>query len=483
MTRASGWTNDDMVSDEKRLGVFARSGGYVLCLLGFVLTLVAFSPGLMSADSVDQWRQGREWSFYDVHPPLMSALWGLFDRVWPGPLLMLVFHNLLFWGGAALFWRLTRGRARVAALAFAAFGFMPQVWAILPAIWKDVGLGASLLLASGLLYAAARKNSRAALLASCPLMFYGYGVRLNAATAVLPLALWSGVVACRVLPALAARARARRVLWPAACGLVYFVALTLAVSLTSRALVAGHTIYPYQQVLLHDLAAISKATGEEPFPAYVSGGENFTLERVWREYSPASVNSLIYSDKPPLKITAEADKVAELRGRWREAVSAHTSHYLRHRWAIFATLTGFDTEYVSFSFFPATGMNNPRPIKSPYNVLTRALTSYFFYFSRSVFFRGFFWVMVAAALVYLSLRLRLEGELEPAFVLAVSGLLYALGYFFYTPSAEFRYLWWTVLAASASAALFAVYVVANWRRLRGRPPAPDAGGEAAAGGL
>jgi hypothetical protein len=49
-----------MVSDEKRLGVFAGSGGYVVCLLGFVLTLVAFSPGLMSADSVDQWRQGRE---------------------------------------------------------------------------------------------------------------------------------------------------------------------------------------------------------------------------------------------------------------------------------------------------------------------------------------------------------------------------------------------------------------------------------------
>jgi len=115
-------------------------------------------------------------------------------------------------------------------------------------------------------------------------------------------------------------------------------------------------------------------------------------------------------------------------------------------------------------------------------VLTRALTGYFFYFSRSVFFRGFFWIMVAAAMGYLPLRLKLEGELEPAFVLSLSGLLYALGYFFYTPSAEFRYLWWTVLAASVSAALFAVYVAANWRRLRGRPMASDAGGEAATAG-
>jgi len=91
-----------MSVDDKQPRTFKPAIGYALCLAGFVLTLVAFAPGLMSPDSIDQWQQGRAWSFNDVHPPMMSALWGIFDRVWPGPFLMLVFHNLLFWSGAAL---------------------------------------------------------------------------------------------------------------------------------------------------------------------------------------------------------------------------------------------------------------------------------------------------------------------------------------------------------------------------------------------
>src|ERR1051325_2140122 len=93
----------------------SRVGGYLVCAAGFVLTVVAFYPGVMSPDSFDQWEQGRAWAFNDVHPPVMSALWGLMDRVWAGPAGMLLLHNALFWGAAALFWRLVRERSRVAA--------------------------------------------------------------------------------------------------------------------------------------------------------------------------------------------------------------------------------------------------------------------------------------------------------------------------------------------------------------------------------
>ena len=119
-------------------------------------------------------------------------------------------------------------------------------------------------------------------------------------------------------------------------------------------------------------------------------------------------------------------------------------------------------------FFPASGVNNPRPIKSPMNLLTRMFTTYFFFFSDPVLFRSFFWLMLAAGLIYLTLRLRLDGELKPAFVLATSGLLYGLGYFFYAPSSEFRYLWWTVLAGSVATVLFVSHILRNWARLRGR---------------
>src|SRR5258705_3642102 len=244
-----------MSINEKQSPAFKQAIGYALCLAGFVLTLVAFSPGLMSPDSVDQWHQGRAWIFYDVHPPIMSAFWGILDRVWPGPFLMLVFHNLLFWGGAALFWRLTKDKSFVPALAFPCFGFMPQVWAPFTTIWQDIGLGAALLLAAALLYSADQKRSRAALFCSLPLMFYASGARLNAVTATLPLALWSGLIACRIFPGLqvGVPARARGIL-PAVVGLVYPFALLFAVDLTTKALTGGQTLFPYHQGLLHRLA-------------------------------------------------------------------------------------------------------------------------------------------------------------------------------------------------------------------------------------
>lgn len=456
-----------MTVDDKQPRAFKHSIGYALCLAGFVLTLVAFSPGLMSPDSIDQWQQGQTWSFNDVHPPMMSALWGIFDRIWPGPFLMLVFHNLLFWGSAALFWHLTKEKSFVAALGFACLGFMPQTWALLTTIWKDIGLGASLLLAAALLYAADQKKSRAALFCSVPLMFYASGARLNAATATLPLAIWSGLIACRLFPNLRVRVRAGRIL-PAAVGVVYLFVLLFAVNLTTKALTGGQTLFPYQQILLHDLAAISKATGQSQFPSYLAEADGFSVERVAETYKPCSVNSLIYSKNPPLKITTNAEQVAELRARWRAVVFADPTTYLKQRAALFACLTGFNTEEGWMTFFPATGLNNPRPIKSPMNALTRLLTDYFFWFSSSVLFRGFFWLLLSAGVIYLSLRLRLDKELEPAFVLASSGLLYGLGYFFYSPSSEFRYLWWTAVAASAATVLFVIYLLTNWSQLRGR---------------
>jgi hypothetical protein len=462
-----------MSVDYKQTPTLKHVMGDVLCVAGFALTLVAFSPGLMSADSVDQWQQGRAWTFNDVHPPMMSALWGIFDGLWPGPFLMLVFHNLLFWSGLSLFWRLSKDKSFVAALAFPCLGFMPQILAPLTTIWKDIGLGASLLLAAALLYAADQKKSRAALFCSLPLMFYASGARLNAATAIVPLALWSGLITGRLFPKLSGFLpdRARGILLTM-FGLVYLGVLLFTVNLSTKALTGGNTVFPYQQILLHDLAAISKSTGQAQFPSYLTKAEGFSMERIAATYAPCSVNSLIYGGDPVLKITTDGQEVATLRAKWRAVVFAQPATYLRQRAALYACLTGFSAQNVWMPFFPASGMNNPPPIKSPMNVMTRMFTHYFFFFSDSLFFRGFFWLLLSAGLIYLTLRLQLDRHLESVFVLASSSLLYGLGYFLYAPSSEFRYFWWTALAASVATVLFVIYLLTNWERLRKRSAPP-----------
>src|SRR5207237_8726725 len=65
---------------------FARSCAYAGAVaVGCALVLATFSPAYRSADWLDQLRQARQWTFSDHHPPLMTMLWALLHRLWPGP--------------------------------------------------------------------------------------------------------------------------------------------------------------------------------------------------------------------------------------------------------------------------------------------------------------------------------------------------------------------------------------------------------------
>jgi len=418
----------------------------------------------MSPDSIDQWHQGRTWIFYDYHPPFMSMVWGILDRVFPGPFGMLLLHNLLFWGAAAIYWRYTWRRSILLGLGLITFAFLPPVFALLSTIWKDVGLGASLFLASGLLYAANKSQARIYLLVSCIFLFYGYAARLNAAPAVLPLALWSGFIGCRILPSLKRRTDRFKLL-PMVCGLGYFLLLTLAVNLTTSILIRNTgTSYPYQQILLLDLAAIAKTNDQSLFPNYIVRSENFSLDKVREHYSPDTVNPLIYGEKPVLELTKRPDEIAELRARWLHAVLNNRLVYLKSRAELFNHLISLNQYYVATPYLVEGDFNNPPEFKSKHAAINRFLSAYFLYFSGTLFFRGFLWILICLGLVYLSARGKLAGDLELVFVLSSSGLLYSLAYFFWTPSTEFRYLWWTVLAATISLLFFTNYAFHRWVR-------------------
>src|SRR5258708_4769226 len=66
-----------------------------------VLALYAY-PGVMTMDSFDELREGREWFFTDAHPPAMAALWGIVDRFVAGPFGMLAIQSVAFLAGIYL---------------------------------------------------------------------------------------------------------------------------------------------------------------------------------------------------------------------------------------------------------------------------------------------------------------------------------------------------------------------------------------------
>lgn len=433
--------------------------GYLLCVLCFGLTIWAFYPGFMSPDSTGNLTDGRNGVFSDINSPLMSYLWGIFDRIIAGPALLLVFQNAVFWSGCAIFWHVTHKKSFRLGLCLILFALMPQILSQLPVIWKDVGLGAALFFSAALIYSADKTKSKIALLLSPLFLFYGYAARLNALPAILPLAVWSGFIFCRVF-----EIKGKKFL-PIAVGSVYFVVLSASVYFVNDKITEGKTVYPFQQIYLYDLAAISKERNEAIFPEYVLKSENFSLETLKTRYHERSVSDLIFEnvpeqgDLPVLRLSSDAEQITALRGKWFETISENPNAYLKHRGRVFAQLVGLSPS-VTRPFWDLGFSGNPPEFRREENFGARSLMKYFGLFQRpfgqTFFFRAFLWLLLCAYFLYQAVKNKLEGDWEIVFALSTSCLLFTFAYFPTTPSTEFRYLFWSAIS-SALVVIFGIY--------------------------
>jgi hypothetical protein len=437
--------------------------GYLLCVLCFGLTIWAFYPGFMSPDSNGNLTDGRQNVFSDINSPLMSYLWGKLDKIAAGPAPMLVLQNAVFWSGCAVFWHATRKKSFWLGLCLILFALLPHIFSQLPVIWKDVGLGACLFFSTALLYSADKTKNKLALLVSSLFLFYGYAARLNALPAILPLAVWSGFIFCRVFEIKKSK------FLPIFAGVVYFVALSSAVYFVNWKITEGKTVYPFQQIYLYDLAAISAERNEALFPEYVLRGENFSLENVKARYNERSAADLIFEnvpkqgDLPVLRLSSDAEQITALRQKWLKAVSENPLVYVKHRGKIFAQLVGLSPS-VTRPFWDLGFSGNPPEFQREGNFATRILMNYFGLFQRpfaqTFFFRAFLWLLLCAYFLYGSVKNKLEGDWEIVFVLSISCLLFTFAYFPTTPSTEFRYLFWSAIS-SAIVVIFGIYLSAQ----------------------
>jgi hypothetical protein len=420
----------------------------------------SFFPGVMTADSIAALSQGRADVYGDINAPLMSWFWGRLDSILPGPALIFVIHLAIFWAAAALLWKTTRVTSFWLGVSLVLFGLTPHVLAQTVVVWKDVALGVSLFAAVSLLYLSKTTGSRVALIVSPLFLFYGYAARLNALPAVLPIAIWTGYIAAKIFEF------ERRRLKALLLGVGYFSALSITVYFVNDRLTEGRTDYPFQQIYLYDLAAMSVDRNEALFPEHIREDANYSFETIRSRYNERSVSDLIFpnvpspGDVPPLKLTNDAAQVAELRKAWLDAIADDPSAYLRHRSKVFAQLIGLSRS-VTAPYVAEGFASNPPEFRGSENVGYKILMRYFGAFRRpftqTFFFRGVVWIVLCVGLVCLALRRRLRDDWDLVIVLSVSSLLFMFAYFPTTPSTEFRYLFWPAIA-SAIASIFGVYL-------------------------
>ena len=113
----------------------------IVILAYWLIVLAVNAPGQLSYDSVIQLWEGRTGDYRSMHPPIMSALLGLFDRALSGTLLYVVFASGLFILALLIVVRpgiASDLRSRLLCVLFGLLLLNPMMVVYQGTVWKDV---------------------------------------------------------------------------------------------------------------------------------------------------------------------------------------------------------------------------------------------------------------------------------------------------------------------------------------------------------
>jgi hypothetical protein len=218
----------------------------------------------MSFDSLMHLLQGRMGFYWDFQPPAISVLFGLLDRIYPGPFLMLCLDVALIVIGTAGIVFQTRGSVALGVFTLIFTVMYPVTLLSIGVIWRDI-IGLGVLLVSIwflLLYADPNRSAwtRRTYAVLC-LLATTAGLLLKANTAASVWLVVAGLCYC-ALP----KTWGRRRLAAAVAGAFTMVVIgTLGASAVSQRII-DEKVYFSQVPLNHHLAQLSVAVGENLFP-------------------------------------------------------------------------------------------------------------------------------------------------------------------------------------------------------------------------
>ncbi len=416
-----------------------------IALLGFLLFFLAFMPGFLSPDSIDQYEQSISGAYTDWHPIAMAMLWSAFNSIYAGGELMLALQLFMYWFSYYLLARNLPKRLSIATTVL--FILAPFLINFSGYIIKDAQLALSWLLACSILLQSVFKNRPlrwAEVIISAVLIVYGLLVRIDAFAGFIPLlVLWVWTVFDGKKPRFKVG--------------VSFAAIVLVASLYQ--LLAGIPSikkYPEAKLLLHDLSGIYVETGEDVFPRELYLQPNgFDTAYVRKHYHTATFDMLWWnSDGVPIKPDMNEGVSSTLKESWWLAVRKHPSVYLKNRfdgYLYYLRLkTRGDNNMTHYVWVHPNEVGLVQKPNALRGVFVRWLDN-----NRSMFYmQAWFWFFLNIALIAVTYAQKNRVLKQFCYAILTSSLLYRLIQFFvFQIDTDFRYFYWTCIACTIAVIL------------------------------
>ena len=268
----------------------------------------------------------------------------------------------------------------------------------------------------------------------------------NAVFAALPLCLWLGhLTRDRLIPgAQPARPIA------AALGAGTLLVMMGVNSVIAKQLIDDRETYPAHQVMVHDLIGISVSTGSVLLPSFYADTA-LPFSAIACLYSPNSAVAAFSGDYGRCPVTlrklTRARDVAALRTAWLSAIRDHPRAYAAHRWEVWREQMALGVERVHYplqnkSDLPDNQMGIDTRLTPRQD---RALQLFTVAAYRTPLFRAWIYLLISVGVLLIARRL--TADPVPLVVLGASAVLYELAYIVVSTASDFRFNWWSILAA------------------------------------
>lgn len=430
-----------------------RITNIIVCVVALACALALtyeFSPGFMSPDSLYQYRQAMGLApLNDAHPVIMAMLWRTLASISNDTSMMLLFHQLFYWGAILLLTMLFSQRLIYRLVLLLAIGFCPPLVITSLHIWKDVGMMCALALSCAALLGFIRYRHWIWLVVAAFALFYAVAVRINGFIPALFLLFCLGYLAVGHLKLSMMKKAALIPLTMIVLSMAYFQGLAVINAKAEKS-------YGLGTLLVWDLAEVSLAKGEDVMPSYIlrvgTGPVLEDLARVRLREANFPFWAVV-SPFPPQEYETR------LLPDWLSVVAANPVPYLRHRAHVFLVMLGIGIEK---PYYPYHAKIDPNEFGFGFNHISQERAdSYARGFERlasTVFYKPWLYLLlciVALVIAYRRLR-RMTGDRDEqvlAAMVASSGIANACSLFFLATAADYRYMIWTVFAGAISTAL------------------------------